>query len=274
MNDAPMHLAANVERFMGFAALYDEHRPRSPLAILDILTQLAGATEPALVVDIGSGTGLSTAIWAGRAAAVVGVEPSADMRRQAEARAALLPEPANVRFQAGFATATGLSDGVADIVTCSQALHWMEPEPTFAEVARILRSGGIFAAYDCDWPPTFSWEAEHAYSDCLAQATIVEQSRGLGRDVRYWDKRQHLARIRDSERFRFVKEIVVHHVERGGAERLVGLALSQGQVASLIKAGVPEEEIGIDRLRATARRILGAAIVPWYWSYRVRIGVK
>ena len=34
-----------------------------------------------------------------------------------------------------------------------QALHWMEPAPTFGEVARLLRPGGVFAALDCDWPP-------------------------------------------------------------------------------------------------------------------------
>jgi SAM-dependent methyltransferase len=42
------------------------------------------------------------------------------------------------------------------LVTCSQSLHWMEPEPTFAEVARILRRGGVFAAYDYDWPTSSS----------------------------------------------------------------------------------------------------------------------
>src|SRR3954468_18624988 len=80
MSTSPTHVSANVERFMGFADVYDAYRPRPPLAVLDILTQLAQAPQPALVVDLGSGTGLSTAIWAGRAAEVVGVEPSADMR--------------------------------------------------------------------------------------------------------------------------------------------------------------------------------------------------
>src|SRR6478672_3593224 len=137
MSTSLAHLSANVERFMGFADVYDAYRPRPPLAVLDILTQLAQTPQPALVVDLGSGTALSTTIWAGRAAAVVGVEPSADMRRQAEARTAV----ANVRYQEGYANATGLPDACADIVTCSQSLHWMEPDSTFAEIARILRPG-------------------------------------------------------------------------------------------------------------------------------------
>ena len=40
------------------------------------------------MVDLGSGTGLSTTIWAPLADRVVGIEPSADMRRQAAARTA------------------------------------------------------------------------------------------------------------------------------------------------------------------------------------------
>jgi SAM-dependent methyltransferase len=274
MTTPPAHLSANVERFSGFAALYDAHRPRPPLVILDILTQLAQTARPALVIDIGSGTGLSTAIWAARAAQVVGVEPSADMRRQAEARTATLPDGGNVRYQEGFSTATGLPDGCADIVTCSQSLHWMEPAPTFTELARILRPGGVFAAYDCDWPPTLSWAAEQAYELVMTRAKAVEQERGLARDVRSWHKHEHLERMRTSARFHFTKEIVLHHIEQGGAERLVGMALSQGGIATLLKNGVSSAEIGIDVLRATARRVLGDAIVPWYWSYRVRLGIK
>ncbi len=274
MTDPPAHLAANVERFMGFAERYDSHRPRPPLAIVAILTQLAQAPRPALVVDLGSGTGLSTMLWAGHAGAVVGVEPSADMRRQAQARGAATPGAAHVEFRDGYGYATGLPDGCADIVTCSQSLHWMEPAPTFTEVARILRPGGVFAAYDCDWPPTIYWELDQAYQDCQAQAAIAEQARGLSRDVHAWDKRQHLERMRVSDHFRFTKEILLHHAESGGVERLVGLELSQGRMAALLKDGASEEEIGIAALRDTARRLLGDTAVPWYWSYRVRLGVK
>ena len=274
MTTPPAHLAANVERFMGFADVYDAFRPRPPLALLDILTQLAAAPRPALVVDLGSGTGLSTAVWADRAAQVVGVEPSADMRAQAEQRLAGVADPANVRYQAGYGYATGLPGASADIVTCSQSLHWMEPAPTFAEVARILRPGSVFAAYDCDWPPTFNWQAEQAYRDCLNQATQLLKTGGQARDVRAWDKREHLDRIRASGHFRYTREIVLHHVEQGNADRLVGLVLSQGHIATLLKAGLSEDQIGITALRNTLGQLLGGATQPWYWSYRVRLGVR
>ena len=73
-------LAANATRFSGFADLYDDARPTPPLALAALLASYAGVERPALVVDLGSGTGLSTrwcAPWADR---VIGVEPSDDMR--------------------------------------------------------------------------------------------------------------------------------------------------------------------------------------------------
>lgn len=281
MTTSPANELATVERFMGFADTYDTFRPSPPFVLLDILTQLAQTPQPALVVDLGSGTGLSTALWAFRATEVIGVEPSADMRRQAEAstvekvqRKVGSSDAANVRFRAGYANATGLPNGCADIVTCSQSLHWMEPVSTFAEIARILRPGGVFAAYDYDWPPTLSWEIEQAHQTLISQIHLSEQAFRLSKGVSFWDKRQHLNRMRASGLFRATKEIVLHSIEQGGAERLVGLELSQGGIATLLKSGMSEKEIGVDAMRETAQRLLGDAIVPWYFSYRVRLGVR
>ena len=66
----------------------------------------------------------------------------------------------------------------------------------------------------------------------------------------------------------------MHSIESGGAERLVGVALSQGVVESSLRRGVREDEVGITDLRTELRAILGDSIIPWYWSYRVRIGIK
>ncbi len=264
-------LQANVERFSGFADCYDDTRPRPPAALVDVLTQLARAPRPRLVVDLGSGTGLSTRIWAGRADAVVGIEPNADMRREAEKRTAGL---AGIRYQEGLSTATGLPDACADIVTISQALHWMEPAPTLGEVARILRPGGVFAAIDCDWPPTMDWEVEEAYQALMLRVNLEEATRRASPGVRKWGKGDHLTRMQSSGQFRYVKEVLLHQVEQGDAERLVGLARSQGSVAALLRAGLSDAEIGLEDLRAVAQRVLGDAPAPWFFSYRVRVGVK
>ena len=250
-----------------FAQHYDVHRPRPPEAILDVLCLLAQTQRPRLVADLGSGTGLSTRAWAERAEQVVGVEPSA-MKLRAEAET----EASNVRYVEAWAQATGLPDGCADIVTCSQSLHWMEPEPTLAEVARILRPGGVFAAYDYDWPPVFNWEVEAAFVEMFDTVGRLRAERGMPRGR--WRKSEHLERLRASGHFRFAREIVLHAAEQGSAERLIGFALSLGPLVVLLNEGVSEEEVGLTRLRAVAARVLGERTVTWYFCYRARIAVK
>lgn len=263
--------APTQERFTGFADVYDAYRPQPPVQLADILNQLAQTTLPKLVVDLGCGTGLSTRFWASRAVRVIGVDPTEPMLNQARERAADTP---NVSYQVGYSHATGLPAGEADFVTCSQSLHWMDPQPTFAEAARILRPGGVFAAYDNDWPPTTaSWEADLAYVEMVARTNALERELKLSGDLKQWAKTEHLSRIRASGQFRFATEVLLNQRDLGNAERLVGLALSMGNVQTLLKHGVPEADFGLDKLRAVAGRTLGAEPKPWYWSYRVRIGV-
>lgn len=261
--------AGNLERFSGLAKVYDAYRPSPPLVLVDVLTQLAQCERPHLVVDIGCGTGLSTRLWAERANAVVGIEPNADMRNQAVAAT----QASNVTYHDGLSTRTGLPDGSADIVTVSQALHWMEPEPTFAEVHRILRPGGVFAAYDYNWPPTMGWEIEMAYYQLIAQIEAREE-RIAKLNLHRWDKSEHLARLRACGLFRYVKELTLHHQETGNAERLVGAAVTSSSLGIAQLEGVSDHELGLDRLRAEAERLLGNEPKPWYWSYLVRVAVK
>ena len=264
----------NVQRFTGFADIYDQHRPKLPLVIGEILSQLAGPTRPLRVVDVGAGTGLSTRLWRGLDATVIGIEPSPDMRAIGIRLQAIDQSQSNISFKEGTSTHTGLANDCADIVTVSQALHWMEPGATFLEIARILRSRGVFAAIDCDWPPTIHPDLEQAYGQFMTRAEIAEARYGVSTGVHHWSKDQHLSRIQGCGLFGFTKEIFCHSIENGDASRLVGLVKSQGTVASLLKHGVSEEEIGISDLRQVAERILGDRKVSWFWSYRIRIGIK
>jgi protein-tyrosine-phosphatase/ubiquinone/menaquinone biosynthesis C-methylase UbiE len=243
----------------GFAHRYDAFRPRPPGTLLELLVRYAGSGRPRLVVDLGSGTGLSTEVWAGRAQDVVGIEPNPLMRAVAESRA-----PAGVRYLDGHSAETGLTDGSADVVTVSQAFHWMEAEPTLAEVARILRPGGVFAVYDYEWPPTIHPDVDVAFDEVV-------------RRVQPWGPRgkDHLEPMRSSGRFRYVKEIGLHSEEPGDAERAASTAWTMGPVAKRLADGEEtEESIGLTRLRAVAEQALGDGAVPFLFTYRVRLAVR
>jgi SAM-dependent methyltransferase len=266
------HYSEQLIRKSGFAdarfpAGYDVHRPSPPEALLDLLCLEAQVERPGLVVDLGSGTGLSTRAWADRADEVLGVEPSKQMRLRAE-EATKAP---NVRYVQAFADQTGLPGAAADIVTCSQSFHWMEPGPTLAEVSRILRPGGVFAAYDYDWPPVVHWKVEAAFGRLLARV------RGSRKDLVgkvLYEKEGHLERMRSSRRFRFTREALVHSRETGNAERIVGMAFSLGPLTVLLEGGMTEDELGLARLRDVAARALGESDTDWFLCYRIRLGVK
>jgi SAM-dependent methyltransferase len=251
----------------GFAAGFDSNRPAPPPVLLDILCLAAQVDRPRLVVDLGSGTGLSTRPWAERADRVIGVEASPEMRAQAEAATGA----DNVRFVQAYAQATGLPDGEADLVTCSQALHWMEPEPTFAEAARLLRPGGVFAAYDYDWPPVVNWEVESAFEEVLRR--VRAGRRRDGGPMRF-SKEGHLDRIKGSGHFRYAREIVFHSRDRADAQRIVGMAFSLGPLTVLLGNGQSEEELGLAALREAAERALGDRTVDIFLGYRIRLGVR
>jgi ubiquinone/menaquinone biosynthesis C-methylase UbiE len=249
----------------GFAQLYDAYRPRPPTILLDTLCRIAATERPALVVDLGTGTGLSAREWSERAEQVVGVEANEAM--VAEARR--VTAAANVAYVSGFAHETGLDDGCADIVTCSQSLHWMEPEPTFAEAARILRPEGVFAAYDYDPAPLVQPDVDAAWDDYLRRRREARKRRGIPSGGDVWPKREHLDRMRASGHFRHCREIALHAVVAGTADSLVGFARSIG-----LSGDATEEELGIRELDVAAHRVLGDRELPFLWSYRVRYGVK
>jgi SAM-dependent methyltransferase len=254
-------------RRTGFAAHYDRYRPRPPEALLDQLCRYARVERPRLVVDLGCGTGLSTRAWSGRAERAVGVEPNPAML------AVAAPAP-GVEYREAFAHETGLDDGCADVVTCSQSLHWMEPEPVFAEVARLLRPDGVFAAYDYDWPPFVDPDVDEAFDAYQERRGALVEKHGIVRGADRWAKREHLERMRASGRFRFAREIVLHASEEGTVERLIGFALSLGPLVVLLNEGVSKEEVGLANLREVVARALGDRTVTWYFCYRARLAVK
>ena len=249
----------------GFAEHYDRFRPAPPPALLDLLPPLVGVERPELVVDLGCGTGLSTRVWAGRAERVVGVEPNAAM----VAYATEITDAPNVGYVGASAYETGLADGCADIVTASQSLHWMRPELVFPEIGRILRRGGVLCAYEYFALATSNWECDEAYLDVRRRTTALRAERGLTA-ASLWPI--SVQRLGDSGVFGHTRELAVHSVEPGDGARLVGVALSEGRLRTLLADGATEEEVGLTRLRAAARLL--PAPVPWWIGYRVWIGAR
>ncbi len=125
------------EYFGDRAAEYARFRPSyAPDAIASVLE---GAPPGSVVVDVGAGTGIASRQLQAAGAQVIGVEPNAAMRAQAEAAGG------GPRYVEGLAEASGLPSGVAQRAVCAQCFHWLDPVRALPELHRLLAPGGRLA---------------------------------------------------------------------------------------------------------------------------------
>ena len=240
-----------------FVARYDELRPKPPPELFELLGSLAPRRPPGLIVDLGAGTGISTVPWSARASRVIGIELNPEMVRRAR-------RAPNVTYVNESAHETGLPDACADIVTCAQSFHWMEPESTIAEIARLLRPGGVFAAYDYDWPPLIEPTVDQAF------LAVIEAS---GVDPERPDKAAHRAHLRGSGLFRITREVFLHAREVATAAHVADLPYAFGPVARRLDEGVKPEQLGLDTHRRAAEQRLDPDTNVMWWSYRIRLAI-
>lgn len=125
-------------RFSDRAELYAKHRPAYPEAVVDILKAEAGLSAKSVVADIGSGTGISTRLFAPHVELIYAIEPNAEMRAQAEKT-----EPDNAVSVEGTAEETGLVSGKLDFVIAATAFHWFKDAETRREFRRLLKPTGV-----------------------------------------------------------------------------------------------------------------------------------
>jgi SAM-dependent methyltransferase len=120
------------------AGHYDSIRPTYPVdAVRWALGDLSG---DATVVDLGAGTGkLTRIIRDATPATVTPVEPDALMRAKlAEAMPGIVPVE-------GTGEKIPFPDGSVDAVLAGQAYHWFDNPAAHAEIARVVRPGGVLA---------------------------------------------------------------------------------------------------------------------------------
>lgn len=130
------------QRFSDRVENYVRYRPGYPEEILPLLREETGITPDSFIADIGSGTGIFTALLLEAGLRVTAVEPNHEMRAEAERQ--LANRGAFVSVD-GSASATTLPDQSVDLITAAQAFHWFEPLETRAEFDRILKPDGHIA---------------------------------------------------------------------------------------------------------------------------------
>jgi SAM-dependent methyltransferase len=127
------------ERFTSRADAYARYRPGYPPAAVTLLQQRCGLSAQAVIADVGSGTGILTALLLASGAQVFGIEPNDAMRAVAEAS---LQDWPRFRSVNGTAEDTTLAPESVDLLVAGQAFHWFDVPKARAEALRVIRTGG------------------------------------------------------------------------------------------------------------------------------------
>ncbi len=145
--------ARRAKSFGPEAAAYEEHRPDYPLAGIRWALEPLGGPSPE-VLDLAAGTGKLTTGLRTVGARVTAVEPDEAMRAEFRRR-----HPQLTALD-GTAESIPLQDDSVDAVLVGQALHWFDRQRAFPEIARVLRPGGVFAAFWNMHDAEVEWVAE------------------------------------------------------------------------------------------------------------------
>jgi SAM-dependent methyltransferase len=125
------------DHFSGHAGDYRAFRPTYPRELFAFLASLVPGRE--LAWDCGTGSGQAAAGLAEHFDRVFATDASAEQLANAEPHA-------KVEYAVAPAEKCPLPNASADLVMVAQALHWFDHDRFYAEVRRVCKPGGIFAA--------------------------------------------------------------------------------------------------------------------------------
>lgn len=131
------------KRFSNRVSNYIKYRPGYPQETISYLAKTCGLNKDSKIADVGSGTGIFSALLLDEGYTVYGIEPNEDMRLAAENSFDTNKSFVSVN---GTAENTSLPDHSIDMVVCAQAFHWFDAVETRKEFNRILKDDTKFVA--------------------------------------------------------------------------------------------------------------------------------
>jgi SAM-dependent methyltransferase len=137
--------------FEAGAEAYEQGRPSYADDLVAWLVDRLGIGPGRSVVDLAAGTGKLTRLLVPTGADLTAIEPVDAMRAQ------LVQTCPGVVALDGTAEAIPLPDASVDALTVAQAFHWFDPAVALAEIARVLRPGGVLGIAFNERDATVPW---------------------------------------------------------------------------------------------------------------------
>jgi SAM-dependent methyltransferase len=132
------------------AERYDRARPTYPAKLVGDVAEILGLPARARVLEVGTGTGKATPLWADAGYEVVCLEPSEEMAAIARRN---FSERGNVTVETTGFEDWELEPEGFDLVTAAQAWHWVPEDVGLPKAHDALRPTGGVALF-------WNWERE------------------------------------------------------------------------------------------------------------------
>ena len=211
-------------------------RSRPPLH--ERIVSLAGLPHCSRVLDIGSGSGLSTRALTGTADTCIGIEP-------VQAMVQVAPRVApGASFVHGSAEALPFAARSFDLLAAAGSLNYIDLELFFPEARRVLAASGVLFVYD------FSQPSDDWFRQFIARYPAPSgHARNIDPDI--------LAALPSG--FRLMRSECFEIPLAMSPAAYVDYAMTETNVANAIARGTAEAEIRrwcTDSLQTTSRDVL------------------
>lgn len=216
------------QQFNDLADSYNKCRPSYPDRIFRLIkewVEKASLTSKS-IIDVGSGTGISTGLLNkhfGDSYNITGVEPGLGMRTQAERN---FIKHSHVSFVDAAAEYLPFDDNSACLITVAQAAHWFDRQKFYAEVTRILESGGVLAIMENNrrWDED---EFQGAFEDFLEKYSP--------KYTRYYRANDYLNELTGFSGFKNTEKIIEPWDRTMTIPEFIGLCLSTIYIKNIVK---------------------------------------
>jgi ubiquinone/menaquinone biosynthesis C-methylase UbiE len=146
----PINWKEESERFDGVADLYEAHRPSYPTELIDDIISFSGIQPGGWILEIGSGTGKATILFARRGFSMLCLEPGQNLLAVAIEK---LKPYQQVTFERIRFEDWPAGQGEFDLVVSAQAFHWVPKEVRDVKAASVLKKAGHIALFWHMYPP-------------------------------------------------------------------------------------------------------------------------
>lgn len=150
MSENETNYAGRKASFNRIAQLYEDRRPPYPSELADAVIAYAGLRPDSRLLEIGSGTGKGTELFARRGHSILCLEPGETLLALAAEK---LRDDPNVMFVQTTFENWPLEESAFDLVYAAQSFHWIAPEIGYTKSAQALKPGGTLALFWNTSPP-------------------------------------------------------------------------------------------------------------------------